>query len=156
MQAVERMEELFLGRLFARDKLDIVHQQDIDRAVLGAELVGGAVANGVDNIIGELLRGDVEHRQPGLHPLMADGVQEVGLAQSHAAIEEERVVRLARCLRDGQGGCVCQAVAAAHDKGIEGIARIEPVVHQDIGALLVLPILKCIACIAAILLVLRR
>ena len=80
------MEELLLGRFFARDELDIIHQQDIDRAILGAKLFGGAITNSIDNFVGELLRRNIEHRQAGLHALVPNRVQEVRLAQTNAAV----------------------------------------------------------------------
>ena len=43
---------------------------------------------------------------------VADGVHEVGLAQADAAVQEQRVVGVARALGDAQGGGVGQAVGA--------------------------------------------
>src|SRR5579875_253162 len=54
VQRVEGMEKLFLRRFFARDKLDIVYQQDIDLPVFHAEIFGFLIANGVDDLVSEL------------------------------------------------------------------------------------------------------
>src|SRR6266699_790112 len=74
VQTIEGVEELFLCRFFACDELDIVHQQDIYRAVFGAKFLGRAIADSINNFIGELLRRDVEHCQPGLYALVADSM----------------------------------------------------------------------------------
>ena len=47
------MEKLFLGGIFARDKLDVVHQQDIGFAVFLMEFAGGTPADGFDQFVGE-------------------------------------------------------------------------------------------------------
>src|SRR5205085_11867497 len=129
VQAVKGMKELFLGGLFASDELNIVYQKNINRAILGTELLGGAVANGVDNFIGELFGRDVEDSQAGLDALVSNSVQEMGFTEPHATIEEEWVIGLAGSLGHRQRGGVCQAIAVTNDKGIEGIARIEAVMH---------------------------
>src|SRR5437588_7563557 len=65
----------------------------------------------------------------------------MGLAQSNPAIEEQRIIRLARSFGYGERSGMGQPVAVAHDKGIESIAGIEPIVHQDVGSLLIIPLL---------------
>jgi hypothetical protein len=61
VQGVERVEELFLGALLAGNKLDVIHQENVVTAVSVAEVLRCLVADGVDEVVGELLRGDVEH-----------------------------------------------------------------------------------------------
>ena len=60
---------------------------------------------------------------------VADGVQQVGLAQAHPAVEEERVVGLARVFGHGHAGGVRQAVAGADHEVFKGVAGIQ----GDIG-----------------------
>ena len=96
VEGIEGMEKFFLGGLFARDKLNIVDQQNIDLAILGAKLFGFLVANSVDDFIGKLFRGDIEHIQASRLARVANGVQQVGFAQADAAIEKERIVDMAR------------------------------------------------------------
>ena len=55
VQRVERVEELFLGLLFVLQELDVVDQQDVDVAVALAEQLAAAVADRVDEVVGELL-----------------------------------------------------------------------------------------------------
>src|SRR3990172_2601096 len=106
VEVVEGVEELLLGALLAGDELDVVDQQEVDGPVLGAELRGAIVADGVDEVVGEALRGEVEHIKAGEEAgdLMADGVEEVGLAQADPAVDEERVVRLAGQFGPGLAG----------------------------------------------------
>ena len=47
------------------------------------------------------------------------------LAETDAAVEEERVVAVAGVLRDGEGGGVRELVALARDEGVERVFRVE-------------------------------
>jgi hypothetical protein len=49
------VEELFLGALLAGQELDVVDQEEVDRAVPLAELRGLVVADRGDQVVGELL-----------------------------------------------------------------------------------------------------
>ena len=55
VEAIEGVEELFLRRFLTRDKLNIVHEQDINRTVFGTKLFSGAIAYGIDDFVGKLL-----------------------------------------------------------------------------------------------------
>ena len=59
--------------------------------------------------------------------LVADGVQEVGLAEADAGVEVERIVeRLAALVPgDAVGGGMGERVRAADDEALEGETRIE-------------------------------
>ena len=57
--------------------------------------------------------------------IVADGVHQVRLAQAHAAIDEQRVVRLGGHLRYRQGHRMRKPVAGAHHEGIKGILGVE-------------------------------
>ena len=52
-------------------------------------------------------------------------MHQVRLAQAHAAIDEQRVVRLGGHLRYRQGHRVRKPVAGAHHEGIKGILWVE-------------------------------
>ena len=115
---VERVEELLLGPLLVGDELDVVDEEQVDPPVAGAELVDLALLDRGDELVGELLAGRVDDalaRELG-DDLVADGVHQVGLAEAHAAVQEERVVGVAGALRDGQAGRVGQAVGRADDE----------------------------------------
>src|SRR3989449_11065410 len=79
-----------------------VDQQEVDRAVARPELGRAVVADRVDQLVGEPLGGDVDDGHAGeqAHALVADRVEQVRLAETHAAVDEERVVRPRRQLRD--------------------------------------------------------
>ncbi len=94
------------------------------RAAEGARV---AAAHRLDEVGRERLHGGVAHPQPvavGLD-VVADRVEEVGLAEPRLAVDEERVVRLAGLLGDRQGGAVAEPVAVADHELVEGVARVE-------------------------------
>ena len=59
MQRVEGVEKLFLCPFFSGQELDVIDEQDVDAPVLGAELQGPVVADGVDQFVRKLLAADV-------------------------------------------------------------------------------------------------
>jgi hypothetical protein len=121
------VEELFLGALLAGQELDIVDQEEVDRAIALAELGGLVVADCRDQVVGELLARQVldpEVRVAG-GQTMTDGLEEMGLTETHAAIDEQRVVGLDRRFGDGEAGGLRELIRGAHDEGLEAIARIE-------------------------------
>ena len=96
VQRVERVEELLLEPLLALHELDVVDEQHVDVAVAALEVGDGVGADGVDVLVEERLGGDVAHDVVlvvVVH-VVADGVQQVGLAQTGRAVDEQRVVRL--------------------------------------------------------------
>lgn len=123
------MEEFFLGALFSADEVDVVDHEDVHFAVFGAELLGGLVHDALDQLIGELLRGnvaDVGAWRFG-EEFLSDGLHEVGFSQAGAAVEEQRVVCAAGGFRDGFRGGVGESVSRTDDKSVEGISRVEAV-----------------------------
>jgi hypothetical protein len=83
-QRVERVEELLLGALLARQELHVVHQQHVHAAVLVAERQRLAVLDGVDHLVREALRRDIEDERVGLEllRLVAHGMEDVRLAEA--------------------------------------------------------------------------
>ena len=65
---------------------------------------------------------------------MANGVEHVRLAEPRVAVDEERVVDLARLLRHGHAGGVREAVARADDERPEREPRVELAVEPIAGA----------------------
>jgi hypothetical protein len=128
VEGVEGVEELFLGLGLALEELDVVDEQDVDVAVAPLEAVLAVVADRVDELVGELLAGDVAHLRVGVEAadVVADRVQQVGLPQPGLAVDEQRVVGLAGRLGDGNGGGVREAVGRTDDEGLEGVLRVEP------------------------------
>ena len=124
---VERVEELFLGPLLVGDELDVVDEEEVDPPVAGTELVDLALLDRGDELVGELLARRVDDplaRELG-DDLVADRVHQVGLAEAHPAVQEERVVGVARALGDRQAGGVGQPVGRPDDEVGEGVARVE-------------------------------
>ena len=103
MNGVERVEELLLGPLALCDELDVVDQQHIDPAISVPEVLHLLLADGVDEVVGELLAGRVQDPLAGELGCnrVADGVHQVRLAEAHAAVQEERVVGVAGALGHG-------------------------------------------------------
>ena len=52
-------------------------------------------------------------------------MQQVGLPQAGAAVDEEGVIGLAGLLGDAPGGGVGQAVSVADDEGVKGVAGVK-------------------------------
>ena len=124
---VERVEELLLRALLAGDELDVVDEEDIDTAVAFAELLALLRTDRVDELVRELFAGRVrdallrvarDHR-------VSDRVHQMRLAESRAAVDEERVVAVARPLGHRQGSSVRETVVRAHHEGGEGVARVQ-------------------------------
>ena len=132
VQGVEGVEELLQGGLLALQELDVVHQEDVDVPVaalegLQAAVVAVAVTQAGDEVRGELLGVDVLDADLGVEGtrVVADGVQEVGLAQAGAPVDEQGVVGAGGRLRHGDGGGVGEPVGGAGDVGVKGVARVE-------------------------------
>src|SRR5258708_35716778 len=66
-------------------------------------------------------------------------MQQVRLAQSDPPIKKQWIVRLTRSLCNCEGSGVCQAIAVTDNKGLEGIASIKAIMHQNVGTLPVVP-----------------
>ena len=128
VQRVEGVEELFLGLFLALQELDVVDQQHVDVAIAPPELGTLVLADRVDEVVGQFLGGDVADPNPVevVADVVAEGVQQVGLAQAGLAVDGQRVVRLARILGHRDRGGVGEPVRAADDEGLEGVLGVEP------------------------------
>ena len=93
---IERVEELFLGALLVRQEMDVVHHEHVNVAVLGAELLEIAVLERADEVVDERLAREVQDltRRVPIEDRVAQRLQQVGLAETDAAVEEEGVVGL--------------------------------------------------------------
>lgn len=126
VQSVEGVEEGLLRGVLALEELDVVDQQDVVVAVARLEQRGPVVRDRVDEVVGELLRAHVPHADAGVEAdgVVADGVQQVGLAEARVAVDEERVVCLGR-LGDGDCRGMGEPVGPADDEGVEAVLRVE-------------------------------
>src|ERR1700758_149980 len=120
------MKELFLSTLFASDKLDIVNQENINRAKPISESDHAVEANGIDHLISELFRADVCEPEAWVARLhrMADSLHQVGFPHPDAAVEIERVVGFGGRFGHRPGGCMRELIGSADDKRVEGVSQI--------------------------------
>ena len=135
VQRVEGVEELLLRLLLALEELDVVDQEHVDVAVAALQGGGVGVLDRVDHVVGERLGGDVADLRAGpqVAHVVADRVQQVGLAESGVAVHQQRVVGLAGRLGDGDGGGVGEPVGGPDHEGLEGVARVQRAVRDPGG-----------------------
>ena len=126
VQRVERVEELLLGLLAPFQELDVVDQQHIDVAVAPFELGAGVRADRVDELVQERLARHVGDPVVGvvLPDVVSDRLQEMGLAQSGVAVDEQRVVGPTGRLGHRQRRGVGESVRRPDDEGVEGELRL--------------------------------
>ena len=124
VQRVERVEELGLRPFLADDELDVVDEQDVHAAVPLAEFENAVVPNRVDDLVHEAFGRDVRELQPRAvrQDVVADRVHQMGLAQTDAAVEEQRVVRTRRRFSHRAAGRVRELIRRADDERVEGVA----------------------------------
>ena len=127
VERVEGVEELGLRAFFAGDELDVVDQQHVHGAIAFAEIDDPVVADGVDHLVHEPLGRDVGQLQVAIVPedVLPDRVHQMRLSQSHAAVDEQRVVRSRRRLGDRAARRMRELIRGADDEGVEGVAGIE-------------------------------
>src|SRR6476620_3789800 len=105
-ERVKRMEKFFLRALFSTEKLNVINQEKIGLAITLPEFHQITVLDRVDELIDEQLTRDIEH----LHVFsfrpdeLADGLHEMGLAQTDAAVNKEGIIRTRGRLRDSETG----------------------------------------------------
>jgi len=117
----------FLRPLLVGDELDVVDEEEVDPPVARPELVDLALLDARDELVGELLARRVDDplaRELGDH-LVPDRVHQVGLAEAHAAVQEERVVGMPRALGHGERRRVGEPVGRPDDEVRERVARVE-------------------------------
>ncbi len=115
VERVEGVEKFFLALLVVAEELNVVYHQHIDVAVSVAEIVQLALLDSFDEMVHKRFAGQELHPRVGLvvQNTMAGSLEQVRLAQAARAVEEQRVVRLARGVADGTASCVGQAIARA-------------------------------------------
>ena len=127
VQRVEGVEELLLDPLLVLEELHVVDQQDVVGAVALLEPFDPLVAEAVDEVVHERLRGDVadRHVRVVLADVVRDRVQQVRLSEARVAVDEEWVVGLRRRLGHCQRGGVGEPVRRADHEGVEGVLRVD-------------------------------
>ena len=93
------------------------------------------VLNAIDVFVGEFLRRDVSDARTFFvcHDELTDRVQEMRLAQAHAAIKEQWIIGFARRLGDRQRRGVCEAVIVSNDESVECVFRVESMIAAGGG-----------------------
>ena len=127
-QGFKRIEEFFLRALFVGKKLDVINQQQIKRVVTLFEFIKRLALVGFDHIRHKLLGMDVEHFGAGHigQQAVTHGMHQVGLAQTDAAIDKQRVVQVPGHTRHMHGGSACHAVGRTLHQSVEGEGVVEP------------------------------
>jgi large subunit ribosomal protein L34 len=127
VKRVEGVEELLLGLDLALEELHVVDEQDVVAPVAVLEGVDVAGLEGGEELVGEALDGGVADGQPaavGAH-VVADAVQEVGLADAGRPDDEQRVVGLTGELGHRERRGVGEAVGVADHELLEGELRVQ-------------------------------
>lgn len=123
VELVEGVKKLFLCSLGVGEELDVVYEEDVDRAIALLELVSSVVADRGYEVVDEGLAGNVLDFLVGKVPENrdTDSVEEVSLSEARATVQEEGVVDLSRLLGDSLGSVVREAVAVTHYEGVESV-----------------------------------
>ena len=119
VERVERVEELFLRLLAAGEELDVVDQEQIAvGAVARAELVHLVVLQRVDELVREAFGRHVHDARVRtlVEHAVRDGVHQVGLAETGAAADEERVVAAPAAARRSDRRRVRELVATGRPR----------------------------------------
>ena len=126
-KGIEGVEELLLGALLTGEELDVVDQQCVHRAVEALEFVDGVELQGLHHVRDETFRMQVDHLgvRVLLQQVVAHRMHQVGLAQTDATVEEQRVVTVLEVVRHLPGGGAGQLVGLALDEVLEGEGTVE-------------------------------
>ncbi len=127
IERVERVKKFFLRAIAAGQEMDVVDHQQIDVAIAMAELMHVAVLDRQDELVDERIAGEIQDPRVGLllEHLLADGLKQMRFAKTDAAMDEQRVVRLAGLLGDGHRRGVGKTIARAGYEMFENVIRIE-------------------------------
>jgi hypothetical protein len=122
-----RTRRRILPARLAGEELDIVDQQQVERVVVALEVVERLALVGLHHVGHVLLGVDVADPRAGLveQQLVADRVDQVGLAEADAAVQEQRVVRDARVVRDLDRGGARELVGLTGHEVVEREHRVQ-------------------------------
>ncbi len=107
--------------------MDVVDDEKVDVAEALPEALEVVPLERLDELVGELLTGEEADSFAGsaFAGTPADGVQEVRLAQTDGAVQEERVVRPPGIRRHGAGRGAGDPVARADDEVLERVVLVQ-------------------------------
>src|SRR4051794_10140884 len=135
VERVEGVEELLLDALLVLEELDVVDHQDVVGAVALLEPLDALVAERVDEVVHEGLArhvADGEVRRV-LADVLGDRLEQVGLPEARAAVDEERVVGLRRRFGHRERGRMRKPVRRADHEGVEGVLGVEAAALRPAG-----------------------
>ena len=127
MQLVEGVEELVLRGFLASEEMDVVDQEQVEFAVTAAERGDAAGLEGLNEIVGESLGGDVGDASLRIAGVdrVGDRVHQVGLTETGRTVDEERVIVVARFLGDSERSAVGHLVFRTNDEIIKRVVRLD-------------------------------
>jgi len=119
------VEKLFLGSFLAGDELDVVEDQDVDVPEFSLEFVHLVSSQGGDELIHERFGTQVDDFQARAlsHRVVADRIDEVSLTETDAAVDEKRVVMIARLVCHSDAGGMSKLVAGADNEIVKRVFR---------------------------------
>ena len=134
-QRFEGVEKLLLRALLAGEELHIVNQQQVERMVFGLQLIKGLALVVLHHIGDELLGMQIEHAGVWLvlQQGIADRMDQMRLAQTHAAIDEQRVVHLPWRAGDMQGRSARHLIGAPGHQIVKGQRAVDTVARGTRG-----------------------
>jgi hypothetical protein len=129
VERVEGVEELLQRLLAALQELDVVDHEHVDASVTPLERVADTRADRVDEFVEKRLTRHVSHLVAAvvLVDVVADGLEQVGLAEPGVAVDEQRVVGEPGSFGDCEGRGVRETVGSTDDEAIEGVLRVQRV-----------------------------
>lgn len=121
------MEELLLRGVLPADEVHIIDKEEIGLAIALAEVVHRPLADGGDDVVGELLGGDVgDARLWGAdEDLVRDRLHEMRLPEPGGAVEEERVIGLPGGLGHSHRRRRGKVIGLADYEGLKGVPLIQ-------------------------------
>ena len=118
IDGIEGVQKLFLRGLFVGQEVDVIDQQHIDASKAMPKRIAIVALDGIDEVIGKLLAGDVNAIE--LRVLLLDAIidrlQQVRFAEPAPAVNEQRVVLGRGALDDADCASMGEPIARADDE----------------------------------------
>lgn len=137
MKSVKGVEEFFLSVFFAGNKLNVINQNTVKRAIFVLKLIDVFSAEGGNELVAKGFGGKILDFKRGvvLEKLPADSLHQMGFANTDSAPDKERIVGGTGIFNNSLGGSVSEIVAVANDKVIEGVAGVKLMIGEASGSL---------------------
>ena len=120
---VKRVQELLLSCALVGDKPDVVDRQQVEATQLAAKRRQPAGANCFEELVGELLAGQIQHRcvWSAIEHLATKALQQVCFAHAASAVQKQRAHPVVFVADDAACGSEGQLVAGTHDEIVEAV-----------------------------------